>query len=291
MVNAGGKPKVYDIVKDRLIDALQHNTVPWQKGWRGGASAPRNMKTWNDYNGINILLLNGSPLWGTYKQIQELGGNVRRGEKASGISVFWTNVSKKKEIDEDTGEKVTVTSKLLFPVARYTSVFSIDQCEGLDHILEKYDEEMTFEQKDPIAMCEDIVTYNNPVITRGEPAYQPRNDCITMPSINQFDSSEEYYATLFHELTHWTGHKDRLNRKGIVEFDKFGSEQYANEELIAEIGSAFLINDCGLDSDIVFTNSVAYIKGWLKYIKESSSKDVVRTAMDAQKAVNFIYEH
>ena len=127
----------------------------------------------------------------------------------------------------------------------------------------------------------------------GEPAYAPAQDVIFMPPVDRFGCAESYYATLFHEMTHWTGHTDRLKRDGVVKKAFFGSEQYGREELTAEMGSAFLCSLCRVETPDTEENAAAYVAGWLagwlvqlRSIREGSAMDVVKAAQDAEKAVD-----
>ena len=121
----------------------------------------------------------------------------------------------------------------------------------------------------------------------GEPAYYPAGDRIAMPAPDRFASPEAYYAAFFHELTHWTGHASRLNRPGITEPIRFGSERYSREELTAEMGAAFLCAMTGTDVPVA-ENQAAYIAGWLRHIRDGSAADVIRAAADAQRAADFL---
>jgi antirestriction protein ArdC len=125
------------------------------------------------------------------------------------------------------------------------------------------------------------------MLREGEPAYLPTRDIIEMPEMDRFESPEAYYAAFFHEMTHWTGHSSRLNRPGITEPVRFGSERYSREELTAEMGSAFLCAMAGIDMPVL-DNSAAYIAGWLRHIRNGSAVDVVRAAGDAQRAADWL---
>ena len=272
--------KVYQIVTDRIVQALEAGTVPWRKSWAGGIA--RNLKSDKPYRGINAWLTNlseyCSPYWLTFKQAQDLGGAVRKGEHGTPI-VFWKLWDK---IDKKTGDKSTL------PVLRYYSAFNAEQCDGLDiPKIEPPNPDFT-----PIDHCEAIADRylkHGPSLEHSSdhPCYSPTIDKVTIPKPQWFTSTEDYYGILFHELTHSTGHKSRLNRKGITEGIAFGSECYGKEELVAEMGATFLAAECRIDSPSVQENEAAYLAGWLKTIK-GDVKLVVQASSQAQKAADLI---
>jgi antirestriction protein ArdC len=222
-----------------------------------------------------------SPFWLTYKQAQELGGNVKRGEKACPV-VFW----KWLDVEENgTTERI--------PFLRYYSVFNVTQCDGIpgDKIPSLNG---TKRQHCPIAEAERIVSVmpKRPEIKTGldRAFYSPSGDFVGMPSPEQFRTGEDFYSVLFHELTHSTGHETRLNRKGITgtdgEWSSFGSTPYAKEELVAEMGAAFLCGQVGI-VERTLDNSAAYVSSWLQRLKDDR-RLVVHAAAQAQKAADFI---
>lgn len=267
---------VYEVVRERIISSLEAGTVPWRQTWQ--SLSPMNIATGKPYRGINRLLLSGHTWWGTYNQIRRAGGHVRRGEKASGMVVFWSCFDTEKVLNEN-GEQVTMALHRDRPLVRYYKVFNLSQCEGIE--VEQAGEVQ------PIITCEDLIARNQPKVDLGEPAYFPSIDRITMPALERFSSPETYYAAFFHELTHWTGHASRLNRPGTTEPIRFGSERYSREELTAEMGAAFLCALTGTDVPVA-ENQVAYIVGWLRQIQDGSAADVIRAAADAQRAADFL---
>ncbi|MGZ8938674.1 MAG: ArdC family protein, partial [Limisphaerales bacterium] len=224
---------VYEIVTERIVALLEQGTVPWQKPWAtsGEDCMPRNLVSKKPYRGVNVFLLHAmsfeSPHWLTYKQAQELGGNVRKGEKACPV-VFWKWLDAK---DEPNGEKKRI------PLLRYYHVFNASQCEGI----EVPATEKQGRAHDPINSAEQIVAGmpKLPEIQHGRDraAYSPAFDRVFMPTPEAFQTGEHYYSVLLHELTHATGHQTRLNRKGVAgsdgEWSAFGSTPYAKEELVA----------------------------------------------------------
>ena len=290
------KPDVYQIVTDQILKALDEGTVPWRKPWRGGsAGRPKSLATRKPYNGINVWLLsmsaqaNGyeSPYWVTYKKAQDLGGQVRKGEKST-VAVFWKRIEKENTTDSGKIEKSE------FWMLRYYRIFNLDQCDNLDpdklpiDAVPEIDEtELVFE---PIAACESIVDNmpNRPPIEHsGDPRayYKPSVDKVHMPNKEKFESEPMYYSVLFHELSHSTGHEDRLNRKEKA-VAAFGSVTYGKEELVAEFSACMLCGVAGIDSAVI-DNSAAYIESWTKAIKKDR-KLVVQAASAGQKAADYI---
>lgn len=258
-------PDVYSIVTCRIIGLLEKGVVPWHKPWRGGERMPRNLVSRKEYRGVNVFLLHamayGSPYWLTYKQAQELGGNVRKGERACPV-VFWKWL--------DTDERDAKGNVKRVPFLRYHSVFNVEQCDGLNvPALEGSDR-----KHNPIESAEQIVAGmpKRPAIRHGldRAFYSPSQDSVGMPSPERFDTPENYYNVLFHELTHSTGHESRLSRKGVSgsdgQWSAFGSTPYASEELVAEMGAAFLCGQAGI-VERTLDNSAAYVASWLQRLK------------------------
>lgn len=279
------KTDAYQVITDRMIALLEQGAVPWQKQWKGSESMPRNLVSGKEYRGVNVFLLHampyGCPFWLTFKQALDLGGNVRKGEKACPV-VFWNWLKAKQEGEE---------SKLV-PFLKYYSVFNATQCDGIEGkipVIESAKREHT-----PIESAELIVAGmpKRPDIRNGgdRAFYSPSADFVGMPAPESFKSSEDYYSVLFHELTHATGHETRLKRKGVAssdgEWSAFGSTPYAKEELVAEMGAAFLSGHAGI-VERTMDNSAAYVAAWLARLKDDR-KLVVGAAAQAQKAADFI---
>lgn len=281
------KVDIYQKVTDLIIEQLESGVVPWQKMWSGDGKVrvPMNLTTGKPYRGINPFLLlcknYSSPYWITFKQAKKLGGRVRKGEKATMV-VFWKFIQK---TDEETGDADQI------PMLRYYNVFNVEQCELPEGAVPESTDE-TFEH-DAIETCEEVVENmpNRPDIKHGDDQafYRPTDDTVHMPNSDRFKTRESYYSTLFHELSHSTGHKDRLNRKEVANGAKqFGSEEYGREELVAEMSSAFLCATVGI-VDQTIDNSAAYIGGWLKVIKKDK-RLVVSAAGAAQKSADYILD-
>lgn len=267
---------VYEIVTDRIIEQLENGVVPWRRPWINGGAV--NWKSQKPYRGINTFLLPAGE-YATYKQIVESGGKIKPKEmKKAHIIVFWKWL---KNEDEESGEIKEI------PYLRYYRVYEINtQVEGLNSKREA----QTFDHN-PIEKAEKIYKgyLNSPKFTfySGQAVYYPTVDRINCPPLKDFINPEEYYSTLFHEMVHSTGHKSRLNRKGITtENVAFGDEVYSKEELVAEMGAAMLCGVAGIDNCTI-QNSASYIQSWLRSLKEDS-RLVVQAAGQAQKAADFI---
>jgi antirestriction protein ArdC len=271
------KNPTYDRITDRITALLEQGTVPWQKPWKARTGLPRNFVSKNPYRGINVFLLLAmmyeSPFWLTFRQVSQLGGSVRKGEKACPV-VFWKQTTGE---DKKTGEE---KKKYLL---RFYHVFNVSQCDGLKISAEPV-------QENVIAKPEDIVAQmpQPPILKHGmtHAYYSPMEDCVGLPPRERFERTEGYYATVFHELVHSTGHEKRLKRSTLTEKSGFGSNPYCKEELIAEMGAAFL---CGLAEigERTIDNSAAYLKGWLEQLRNDKTL-IVQAAAQAQKAADFI---
>ena len=285
-----------------MIKASEKSTVIWQCSWNQ-AGLPKNITTGISYRGWNIFWLNfhtmlngyATPYYLTYKQAQALGGNIRKGEKGTRI-VYWATIESKRKDDgsDSTANNATTAdtdalqvkpSTKLVPKAH--TVFNIAQAEGIDFDLPS----STFKSKnEQILACEQVIAdmSNPPVIhCNGNSAYYiPSTDTVVIPSLTSSITAEGYYSTFFHELAHSTGHSSRLNRKELVESDGYGKANYAKEELTAEMTSAFLcaITSIGLPT---LANSAAYIKGWLKALRNDKTH-ILKAAAQAQRACDYI---
>ena len=268
----------YEIVTEIIIKQLQSGVAPWRKPWR--TEIPANLVSKKEYRGINVFLLAsqgyGSRYWLTYRQAQTVGGNVKKGEHGSKV-VLW-------KIDEY--QKRNTTSGQLEDhkaiLLRYYTVFNAEQCEGI----ELPDPAPPIH---PIERCGSIVRsmpHPPAFVQEGQACYRRSIDTVGMPALSAFHSAEEYYSTLFHELTHSTGHPTRLAREGILKHNPFGSEDYSKEELVAEMGAAMLCGVAGIESQTL-GNSASYLQSWISRLK-SDSRLVVSAAAQAQKAADYI---
>ena len=276
------KADVYQIITDRILAMLDAGVNPWRKPWRAAAyKPPQNLLSRRPYRGVNVILLGlspyASPYWMSYRQTLQAGGHVKKGEKAS-LAVFWKMFDKADQTDPSKRERI--------PVLRYYNVFNVEQTEGVDY---PKPEVPTFTH-DPIAEAERIAAAmpQPPTITHADEArafYRAETDTVNVPPLARFEKAAEYYSTLFHELTHATAHPSRLNRKTEGP-QGFGSANYGREELIAEMGSAYLCGKAGI-LDETADNTAAYLDGWRALIK-ADRRAVVLAAAAAQKAVDYI---
>lgn len=266
----------YDRITDRIIALLEQGTVPWHKPWKVSTQLPRNLVSKKPYRGINVFLLIAlsyeSPFWLTFRQVAALGGSVRKGEKACPV-VFWKQLKV-----EDQGS----TEPRRVPLLRFYHVFSVSQCDGL--------KPGTVETTANLSKPEDILANmpQPPTVKHGmaKAWYSPREDCVGLPPAERFDTPEDYYVTLFHELVHATGHEKRLKRAAVVDAAGFGSDPYCKEELVAELGAAFLCGQAELAGRVI-DNSAAYLQGWLTQLRNDRTL-IVQAAAQAQKAADFI---
>ncbi len=270
---------IYTAVTDRIIAQMEQGIIPWKKPWIANAKAISHT-TGKAYSLLNQMLLGRPGEYITFKQCQEAGGHIRKGEKASMV-VFWKWIEQE---DEETGEKKEV------PFLRYYNVFHIDQCEG---ITAKHSTATAFPDGAEVLEAAQEIIYD--YLSRegvklshveGDKAfYRPSTDEVVLPIRKQFISTAEYYSTVFHELTHSTGHPSRLNRLSKPTF--FGTEDYSKEELVAEIGASALVNHVGLETTSSLRNNTAYIQNWLGVLK-GDKRFIVSAAGRAEKAVNLI---
>ena len=282
--NTAAKVDVYATITDQIVAAIEAGAGKWERPWTkvGGFDQPKNVASKKAYRGINTIMLflaadlkgYAHGLWGTYKQWSDLGANVRKGEKSTQV-VFWSSFKKE---DEETGEEKTgMFAKMYY-------VFNVDQVDGytMPNTIPAF-----INEEERIAHADEYFKNTRAIIRHGgdRAFYSPTGDYVMMPEFNVFKDSVSYYATLAHEVTHWSGHETRCKR----EFgNRFGNEGYAFEELVADIGSAFLCNILGLTNE-PRPDHAQYIAGWLKVLK-SDKKAIFTAASAAQKAVDYLEE-
>lgn len=281
--------KVYGIVTDKIISLLEKGTIPWEQKWN--TQLPQNFVTKIPYRGFNLFYLycvaleNGykSPYWLTYTQITNLKGTLKPWQKPEIVIKFGYNTWKdEKDLDENGNPKI----KRGKPFLSFFKEYNIEQTEGIDW-------ENPVRQNNPIKACEEIIeNYKDcPVITHavGTPSYSPEPDIITLPDLSIYQEPQYYYKSLFHEITHSTGHEKRLNRfkqeKNIPHTTS--KEYYSKEELVAEFGSAFLCAEAGISNEQTEGHSASYINGWLQALK-NDEKLIMEAASKAQRAVDYV---
>ncbi|MDD6144649.1 MAG: zincin-like metallopeptidase domain-containing protein [bacterium] len=268
---------IYKEVTDRIIAQMENGIIPWQKPWVAAGSCISHA-TGKPYSLLNQMMLGKAGEYVTFKQCQQEGGKVKKGEKASMV-VFWKWIEQKVEETDEVKE---------VPFLRYYNVFHIDQCEGLTakHTF-RLPATANADEKAESMIASYVQQSGVKLIHQAgnRASYTPSADTVTLPLLKQFSQNAEYYSTAFHELTHSTGHASRLNRLDKTAF--FGTEAYSKEELVAEIGAAALVNHAGLETVSSFRNSTAYIQNWLQVLK-NDKRFIVNAAGKAEKAVDLI---
>jgi antirestriction protein ArdC len=273
---------LYQTVTDRIIAKLEAGTAPWVQPYsvKGGQNLPCNAVTNRPYSGINVLLYFMSqasgyarPRFLTFNQAKAAGGSVKKGEKGTAVYFFAIKDYKDKKTGEDKK----------FPLLREYYVFNVAQCEGLsDKIMNgEYIAPLNKDQREYAADAFVKASGADFREGSGKPMYVPSKDVVMMPKWDEFHGHAEFYATAFHELSHWTGHKSRLDRDLN---NRFGTKAYAAEELIAELAASFLCAEFGFDTE---DNSAAYLTSWLELLKEDK-KAIFTAASAAQKAADYL---
>ena len=290
----GSKVSVFKVYTDQMINnikqAIEDGTgAPWHKPWTGVGGDHQNAITGHVYQGMNPFFLDilGGHLyedyrWLTYNQAKKVGGTLKDGEYHKSIALLKPIIIERKE-DKNKPKDEVIT----FPIFRYYRVWNVEQWEGLEiEPLVKPDakEFVPVEEAEKIvsAMSDRPEIFNN---GKNRAYYRMKEDTIHLPDKSGFDKGNEYYSTLFHEIGHSTGHQSRVGRKGIENFDHFGSGQYAKEELVAEFVSAILCRQAGIDN--TRENSEAYLKSWIGKLK-NDEKLLVSASSQAHKAVKYI---
>jgi len=283
---------VYTRVTDKILADLEQGVRPWMKPWKAGhpvGTVSRPLRANGlPYKGVNVLMLWTSamsggyvaPIWMTYRQAQELGGQVKKGEKGS--LVVYANTLTVTEENPTTGQD----EEKAIPFMKGYTVFNVEQVEGLPGHYYAPPVPPSGTLPERLDRVERFVAETQASIRHGgdSACFIPSLDRIEMPPYERFQDRESYYATLTHELTHWTGHKSRLDRdlKG-----RFGSSSYAAEELIAEMGAAFLCADLGITPE-VRDDHAAYLDHWLKVLK-ADKRAIFTAAAAAQKASDYLH--
>jgi antirestriction protein ArdC len=255
--------------------------VPWQQPWDNALGLPRNLFSQRAYRGINVWLLTAmgfpSPFWATFHQVAAAGGRVRKG--AHGVPVvFWKAYAGPADPETGAAEK-------RFVLRQYT-VFNAAQLDGVAV------PEITVlaHRFTPIERCAFLVDAmpQRPTVLHGHPraCYTPATDTLHLPHPICFQSPEAYYATVWHELVHCTGHRSRLNRSTLTDLCLFGDPTYAKEELVAEMGASYLCGVCGI-ANVTLDNSAAYLQSWMRVLRHDPTL-LVHAAAQAQKAADYI---
>lgn len=272
---------IYETISNRIIEQLEKGVVPWHKPWSGTADGAYSRVTGKAYSLLNQFMLPAGE-YVTFQQCKAEGGSIKKGAK-SHMVVFWKMFTATEKDDEGNETRHT------FPLLKYYNVFNVE-----DTTLEaKRNKPNTANTTNATAeqVIENYLKGSGVKLNKvksNNAYYSPLMDSITMPLLNQFTNENEYYSTLFHEATHSTGHKSRLNR--ITKLAAFGNEEYSKEELVAEIGAAAILARLGLETKTSFNNSAAYINSWLKALK-NDKRLVVSAAGKAEKAMELILSY
>lgn len=286
---------LYQEVTNKMIALLEKGVSPWRCNWNRYGLA-RNYATNHIYSGINAFLMNLTshpiPYFLSFKQVKAKGGKIKKGATAERV-YFYKSLFKNKDEDFIKAEEAVTLKGMgeevqVIPMLKYFSVFNVQDVEGIEIDIPAVE----LKEHERIEKCEAVIKgIPNPpefVFENADKAYySPALDKLNMPDIKQFETTEDYYCTFFHEAVHSTGHQTRLNRKGIKELNSFGSQAYSKEELLAEMGASFLAAYAGINYDEITENSAAYLQGWLKVLK-SDKKLIFKAAAEAQKAVDYI---
>lgn len=289
----------YQAVTDLILEHLERGTVPWRCPWQREVGIPRNFHSGKTYNGINVLLLGirhrPSPWWLTYRQALERGGHVRKGEKGAFV-VKYGQIKPKNptagSAPSGIGSQDNDSRRSRMFLREYT-VFNASQIDGIEFPAQPVPQKLQPSHR--IEAAERLVQAmpTSPVIKEGattQACYRPSTDMVFMPALESFECAESFYLTLYHELTHATGHPSRLNRESLIKHDGFGGKVYSQEELVAEMGSAFL----GMEVDIIrdqHEQSAAYLQSWLEVLRAKEHKRwIINAAAQATKAVDFILD-
>ncbi|RWB39785.1 MAG: DUF1738 domain-containing protein [Mesorhizobium sp.] len=275
----------YQRITDTIVEQLEAGTKPWIRPWRGSVRhslIPRRA-TGEAYRGINVLMLwvSGQMFgyeentWMTYRQAQDLGGQVRKGEKGTLVVKYGTFTPKEREDDEDRS----------IPYLKGYTVFNVEQIENLPDRFFSPAEELPSVPAPHIETVEAFVRNTGAKVSYSgtKACYRPSSDDILMPGRDRFESEVHLYSTLLHELSHWSGAQHRLDRDMS---GRFGSESYAVEELIAELSASFLCADLGVAHD-PRDNTAAYVASWLKVLK-NDKRAIITAAAKAQAAAEYL---
>jgi len=271
---------IYQEITDQIIAEIEKGAMPWVKPWKADSTCEKNIASKKEYNGINRLILAmmthfkgyQSPFYGSFKQWQDLGGTVRKGEKGTKI-VFYKPVSVEKTNDQGESENFA------YSCLKTYYVFNADQVDGI----EIAKPEVSPRVYNPAPALDDRILKTGANIKHGGSSafFSPMGDFIGMPNRDTFNDDSSYYATVLHELTHWSGAKHRLDRDLS---GKFGNSKYAFEELVAELGAAFLCQDYQIQGEL---RHAGYIQNWLTCLRENNQA-IFKAAALAQKAADYI---
>lgn len=288
--------KILDPIIDAVILALSNGTAPWAKPWAaydGGSSLPYNVVSRKAYRGLNVLILGMTPYtdprWGTFAQWQTKGGTVRKGQKCTYVT-FWKFLEVEKR---GAAGNILPGQSDTIPIVKTYSIFNAEQIEGIAPLTPPADFDpaaaiVAADAEGERIASEYLTRETIPLSHVGGGAwYMPSGDRVNVPPIGSFIGTSEYYSTLFHECVHSTGHESRLKRPGVGDKSAFGSDKYAAEELVAEMGASILLATAGLAQPAVTDNSIAYLANWAEKIRADRGI-LLKAASASSKAVDLI---
>lgn len=283
---------IYQEITNRIIKQLEQGSIPWRKPWKVSTSQKLynvafNRVTKTAYSLLNQMLLSKPGEYASFKQWQDLGGKIKKGAKAE-IVVFWKWLEYEKDKKTENEEEEKEIKKI--PFLRYLQVFHIDDVENVQPLKLKENEilkDFESEEKAEEIILNYIEREQIQLCYGGDRAYyQPSTDKIQLPPKNAFNgNASEFYSTAFHEIVHSTGAQNRLDRLSKTAY--FGSTEYSQEELVAEIGACGLLSMLNLETQSSFKNNSAYIQSWLKVL-QNDKKLIVYASSKAEKAIDFI---
>jgi antirestriction protein ArdC len=276
---------LYQKVTDAIISQLENGTMPWVRPWSvtAGRNIPCNAVTNRPYSGVNVVLLWSTlhhnfktPRFVTFKQANKCGGRVIKGQ--NGFKIYYVKHVQSKQENEDTDD-----TRSSYTLLREYTVFNIDQCDGLPESIVNPTPLQIRNQSERDETADEFIDASQASIRHGgaEAFYSSGSDVICLPDWEQFNNRDAYYDTAFHELTHWTGHKSRLDRDLK---NRFGTNAYAAEELIAELGSAYLCAEFGIDN---YAAQASYINNWLTLLRKDN-RAIFTAASKATKAAEYL---
>ena len=283
------KKDIYSKVTKKIIESLENKAPAWEFPF--DFIGPQNAVTKKTYQGINFFWLSvlqmslnyKSHKWITFNQARKEGGCIKKGSKATQI-IFFSPVEKHESKEAKKKEDLEKDKKNVYWVARAFSVFNLDQTEGLEHLNTKDKKKKINSIKEADKFVKKLnITIKHDALNQAY--YTPLFDHINLPKKDTFKTKERYYATLFHEIVHWTGGPKRLKRIKL-EKQEFGSTEYAKEELVAEIGASFMCARFGIPYQ---TQHTSYIRDWIKVLK-NDKKLIFKAAAKAQKACDFLMQ-
>ena len=266
----------YEVITDRILTLLEQGTVPWHRPWASATGMPRNLFSQRSYRGINVWLLTAmgyaSPFWATFQQVKTAGGSVRKGERGVPV-VFW---------------KVYTPRQTPRPAKPRSALSCGSIRSSTPRSSTAWPSRTSPSSRTASRPSSGVPTWwtpcrNRPTILHGHQRafYKPATDTLHLPSPTCFQSPEAYYATVFHELVHAVGHRSRLNRSTLTDLCLFGDPTYAKEELVAEMGAAYLCGVCGI-ANATLANSAAYLQSWMQVLRQDPTM-LVHAAAQAQK--------